>query len=146
MSRESAVGAEIFRWQDRLCSSQSRTYSVITLPRRFCTRSRSATLSESSNSTRCTSCSFTRSRGAVVLLPTDFTAAASSTDITGEQSLPRAKFQSISPFLPRAARSALGSQLARSPMVRMLRLFNLRFVAGPTNSSSSTGSGHTFCR
>ena len=77
---------------------------------------------------------------------TDFTAAVSSTDMTGEQSLPRAKFQSISPFLPRAARSAPGSQLARSPMVRMLRLFSLRFVAGPTNSSSSTGSGHTFCR
>ena len=146
ISPASAVGRGSLRWRTKLFSAQSRTESSTTPPRRPCSRSRSATLSESTVATRCTSRSQVRSRGGVVLLPTDLIIAVSSARRTGERSSPLANVQSISPFLPIIAASSRGGQAARSPMVRMLRPLSRRRVAGPTYRSSPTGSGQTFCR
>ena len=73
ISAASAVGRSIFRWRVKELSSQSRTEISTTLPHRPCLRSRSATLSASTVTTLCASWSQVKSRGVVVLFPTDFT-------------------------------------------------------------------------
>ena len=66
-----------------------------------------------------TSSSLTRSRGAVVLLPTDFTGGTAQQADTPEQSRPLAKRHSITPTLPSTVWRKAGLARASAPKVRM---------------------------
>ena len=130
-------------WKPTVQRSSERTEMATSCARSPCSRNRSATLSLSRYSVMRTSSSVRRSRGVVVLLPTDLTGTLLPNTATGEDSSPLAYCQIITPHLPMARRSISGSSSANCPMVNTLRLASLRVVAGPTNSKSDTGSGHT---
>ena len=93
-----------------------------------------------------TSSSLTRSRGAVVLFPTDFTGGTAQQVDTPEQSRPLAKRHSITPTLPSTVWRKAGLARASAPMVRMPYRPSFLAVAGPTYSRSLTGRAHTTCR